>query len=108
MAVTGSTRDSSQKAPQSHNALRGFAFGAAEKHQPVRMLDSWAEELAQRFRFSKNNGIPEGFHRNMTPSSDERPASGMLKTTACVSASSADRLVKTPPEWRPHNSFARF
>jgi len=31
--------------------------------------------------------------------------SGILKTTACVSVSSADRLVKTSSEW-PQKSFA--
>ena len=30
----------------------------------------------------------------------------MLKATACVSASSADRLKKTVPEWSPQNFFA--
>ena len=30
----------------------------------------------------------------------------MLKTTACVSASSVDRLVKTVPEWPLQKSFA--
>lgn len=28
-------------------------------------LDSWKEEIARMFRFSKNNGITEGFHRKM-------------------------------------------
>ncbi len=27
-----------------------------------RTLDSWEEEIARMFRFSKNNGITEGFH----------------------------------------------
>ena len=30
-----------------------------------RTLDSWKEEIARMFRFSKNNGITEGFHRKM-------------------------------------------
>ena len=30
-----------------------------------RTLDSWKEEIVRMFRFSKNNGITEGFHRKM-------------------------------------------
>lgn len=30
-----------------------------------RTLDSWKEEIARMFRFTKNNGITEGFHRKM-------------------------------------------
>ena len=28
-------------------------------------LDSWKEEVARMFRFTKNNGITEGFHNKM-------------------------------------------
>ncbi|HFF3083262.1 transposase [Legionella pneumophila] len=28
-------------------------------------LDSWKEEIARMWRFSKSNGITEGFHRKM-------------------------------------------
>ena len=30
-----------------------------------RTLELWKEEIARMFRFSKNNGITEGFHRKM-------------------------------------------
>ena len=28
-------------------------------------LDSWKDEIARMWRFSKSNGITEGFHRKM-------------------------------------------
>ncbi|WP_281248172.1 transposase [Desulfovibrio gilichinskyi] len=30
-----------------------------------RTLNSWQEEVARMFRYTKSNGITEGFHRNM-------------------------------------------
>jgi transposase len=31
----------------------------------AKTLDSWREEIACMWRFTKNNGITEGFHRKM-------------------------------------------
>ena len=31
----------------------------------ARTLSAWQEEVARMFRFARNNGITEGFHRKM-------------------------------------------
>lgn len=33
----------------------------------AKTLESWAEEMVCMWRFRKNNGITEGFHRKMKP-----------------------------------------
>jgi transposase len=34
-------------------------------HTLARTLESWSEEIVRMWRFTRNNGITEGFHRKM-------------------------------------------
>jgi transposase len=51
-------------------------------------FENWKEEIARMWRFTRNNGITEGFHRKMKLIQRRGlrlPASVTLKTTACAS-----------------------
>ena len=41
------------------------ASGSAPLATLANTITSWAEEIARMWRFTKNNGITEGFHRKM-------------------------------------------
>lgn len=41
--------------------ISGFALA----HTLARTLESWSEEIVRMWRFTRNNGITEGFHRKM-------------------------------------------
>ena len=43
-------------------------------------LESWSKEIAAMWRFTKNNGITEGFHNKMEPSQGKLNDSETLKT----------------------------
>ena len=47
----------------SNSALSNFAFEPLAKLG--RTLHRWQEPIARMWRFTKNNGITEGFHRKM-------------------------------------------
>jgi len=69
----------------------------------------WKEGMARMFRFSKNEGITERLPaENEAHPATRCTASGMLKTAACVSVPSADRLVKTSSEWPSQNPLPPF
>ena len=68
-------------------------------------LHNWREEVARMFRFTRNNGITEGFHRKMKLSQRERMAFVTLKITACVyafcAAEMAEELIRNQSEKLP-------
>jgi len=75
--------------------------------KPMSSLDSWKEEIARMFRFSKNNGITEGFHRKMKLI--QRRAYGVLnfenyRLSVRVLCGSAGE--NRTPEWTPQKFFA--
>jgi len=47
----------------------GFSIVKVNGYQPLsalgKTLSSWKEKIARMWRFSKSNGITEGFHRKM-------------------------------------------
>jgi len=63
------TRTKAQCRPLAHLFTRLLRQLQESKFQPMltlaQTLRSWAEPLARMWRFSKNNGITEGFHRKM-------------------------------------------
>jgi transposase len=48
---------------QAIQTLRDSGFAAAQTL--AQTLSEWIEEIARMWRFSRNNGITEGFHRKM-------------------------------------------
>lgn len=63
------TKTKAQCRPLTHLFTRLLRQLEESQFQPMltlaETLRSWAEPLARMWRFSKNNGITEGFHRKM-------------------------------------------
>ena len=72
----------------------------------AKTLSDWTQEIVRMWRFTRNNGITEGFHRKMKLSSKGEPmASDPSPTTACASSLSAVNPNHQPIHPRPSPIF---